>query len=305
MAAPFNSTAPCVRVPDHVASIQKSAGGKHEFSRKVPALAPLMVEEFRECFASSAASLFAMIRAGRCQKGWLNDLDPDVSGFWSVVQRHHEALMLELYRQHDRFGLGSQEMFDLACQMVDSDDQIEAAAGFYLRNHLSRSGTNGMSGFNPSYPRDGRGIKRLHINYIPQFSVWLQRVRITNLDYHEVLDAPGENVMCFLDPPYDAVGATMYPFGDADLVELAHCVRTSPHACMVTVDDSPPNRILFADMSPIVRSYASTMGNHHAASELICANYTTPLYAIHARDIGVMLRQPPVAANANAAREVG
>lgn len=283
------------RVPDDVASILKSAGGKHAFSPKVPALAPFKVTEFREPFASSAACLFAMIRSDRCERAWLNDLDPDIYRFWTVMQKHHEGLMLELYALHDRFGLGSYEMFDLACQMVKSDNKIEAAAGFYVRNHLSRSGTNGKSGFNPSYPRDGRGIKRHLINYIPQFSAWLQRARITNLDYREVLDAPGENVFALLDPAYDVVGKTMYPFGDEDLAELAQRVRVSPHSCLVTVDDSPPNRVLFSDMSPIVRRYASSMGNHHSASELICANYTTPLYDIHARDIGV----PPMPAHAN------
>lgn len=287
------------RVPDNVASIAKYPGGKHALSPKIRGLAPLVVKEFREVFAGSAASLFAMIRAGRCEKGWLNDLDPDVFRFWTTVQQHPDALIRELYALESRFGLGSEEMFDLACQMVGSDNDAEAAAGFYVRNHLSRSGTNGMSGYNPSYPRDGRGIKRVHINYIPQFSVWLQGVRITNLDYREVMDEPGENVFVMADPPYSDVGKTMYNFGAADLAELAQRVRISKHSCLVTVDDSPTNRILFADMSPIVRSYASTMGDHHAASELICANYTTPLYAIHARDIGVMLEPQPVAANSN------
>lgn len=288
-----------VRVPDHVASIAKSPGGKHAFSPKIPALAPIKVDEFREVFAGSAASLFAMIRAGRCERAWLNDIDPAIANFWAVVQQQPAALMREIFRMHDQHGIGSEEMFVTACAMVGSDNRIEAAAGFYVRNHLSRSGTNGMSGFNPSYPRDGRGITRHQINHIPQFSMWLQKVRITNLDYHEVLAEPGENVMCFLDPPYSNVGKTMYPFGNADLAKLAQRVRASKHACLVTVDDSPTNRVHFSDMSPIVRSYASTMGGHHTASELICANYTTPLYAIHARDIGGMLEPKPVAANSN------
>lgn len=292
------------RVPEHVASITKSPGGKHDLSRKVPALAPLKVEEFRECFAGSAASLFAIIRAGRCERGWLNDIDPAIAGFWTVVQQQPAALMRELFRMHERYGIGSQEMFDTACAMVNSDNQIEAAAGFYVRNRLSRSGCNGMSGFNPSYPRDGRGITRHQINYIPQFSAWLQRVRITNLDYSEVLDEAGENVFAMLDPPYSGVGKTMYPFGDADITELAQRVSTSPHSCLVTANDSPTNRVLFADMNPVVRTYASTMGDHHAASELVCANYTTPLYAIHARDIGVTLDliPAPVAANDDRAK---
>ncbi|TNC95190.1 MAG: DNA adenine methylase [Stygiobacter sp.] len=288
-----------VRVPDHVMSILKSPGGKHKVAPHLVRLLPFKVHMFAEPFASSAATLFHAIRTGRCKQGWLNDLDPDVFRFWTTVQQHPDALVRELYALENRFGLGSEEMFDLACQMVESDNDAEAAGGFYIRNHLSRSGTNGMSGYNPSYPRDGRGIKRVHINYIPQFSDWLQGVRITNLDYREVMDEPGENVFVMADPPYANVGKTMYPFGDADLAELAQRVRSSKHSCLVTVDDSPSNRVLFADMSPIVRSYASTMGDHHAASELICANYTTPLYAIHARDIGGMLEQAPVAANSN------
>ena len=283
-----------VRVPANVGSLLKSAGGKHELSHKLVNQAPFKVEEFRELFASSAATLFRMVRAGRAPKAWLNDLDPGITNQWTEVRDNPVALMRELHSLHDRFGMGNREMFDLACQMVDSDNRSEAAAGFYVRNHLSMSGTNGKSSFNPSYPRLGRGIKPFHINYIPQFSAWLQGVRITNLDYLEVLEEPGKDVMCFLDPPYDGVGKTMYPFGDADLEQLAQHVRASRHSCLVTVDDSPANRVRFSDMNPIARTYASSMGDHHEAAELVCANYTTPLYAVHARSIGVMLEPTTV-----------
>jgi len=283
-----------VRVPDNVASLLKSAGGKHELSHKLAMVAPFNVEEFREPFASSAATLFRMVRTGRAPKAWLNDLDPGITNHWTQVRDNPAALMRELHSLLDRFGMGNREMFDLACQMVDSDNRSEAAAGFYVRNHLSMSGTNGKSSFNPSYPRLGRGIKPFHINYIPQFSAWLQGVKITKLDYREVLEEPGKDVMCFLDPPYGGVGKTMYPFGNADLEQLAQHVRASRHSCLVTVDDSPANRVRFADMHPIARTYASSMGDHHEAAELLCANYTTPLYAVHARSIGVMVEPTTV-----------
>lgn len=289
-----------VRVPDSCQSSVKSSGGKHLLAPKLAALAPFVVGEFREPFASSAAMTFFMIRNRRAERFWINDIDPDVTNYHIVVRDAVEQLVALLIAMHGEFGLGSREMFDLARQMVDSDNAVERAAGFYVRNHLSMYGTNGMSGYNPSYVKSGRGIKRHHINRLWQFSAWLQGVRITNLDYREVLDAPGKDVLCYMDPPYSAVGKSMYRFGDADLDELAQRVRASQHSCLVTVDDSPANRVLFSDMSPIQRQYISYVGDDsHDAGELICANYTTPLYPIHARDIGVMLEMPSVAAAVN------
>ena len=232
-----------------------------------------------------------MVRTGRVTDIWLNDLDSGIANQWTVVRDDPAGLMRVLHSLIEQFGAASQELFDLAVQMVESDDRAEAAAGFYVRTHLSMFGTNGMSRFAPSIERDGRGLKPVHINYIPQFSAWLQGARITNLDYREVLDAPGTGVMCFLDPPYAKVSKRMYTCGELDLEELARHVRSSGHSCLVTVDDSPENRVAFSDMNPICRTYTSNMGKFHEAAELICANYTTPLYAFHARKIGVEIEQ--------------
>lgn len=280
-----------VPVPESMSSMIKSPGGKHRTASDLVNLAPFNVKEYREPFAGSAAVGFRMVRTGRATDIWLNDLDSGIANQWTVVRDDPAGLMRVLHSLIEQFGAASQELFDLAVQMVESDDRAEAAAGFYVRNHLSMFGTNGMSRFAPSIERDGRGLKPVHINYIPQFSAWLQGARITNLDYREVLDAPGSGVMCFLDPPYAKVSKRMYTCGELDLEELARHVRNSGHSCLVTVDDSPENRVAFSDMNPICRTYTSNMGKFHEAAELICANYTTPLYAFHARKIGVEIEQ--------------
>ncbi|WP_068493956.1 DNA adenine methylase [Paramagnetospirillum marisnigri] len=281
MAMPFSNKLDAtnltvISAPERMSSIIRSPGGKHRLARDLVNLAPFNVKEYRELFAGSAAVAFRMARMGRTRKIWINDLDPGIANKWTVVRDDPAGLMRVLLSLHDRFGAGSKELFDLAIQMVDSDDRTEAAAGFYTRNHLSMYGANGMSSYAPSHPRDGRGLRPIHINYIPQFSAWLQGAKITNLDYREVLDAPGAGVMCFIDPPYAQVGKAMYPFGEADLEELARHVRASSHACLVTVDDSPANRVAFSDMRPIVHAFTSNMGNIHKSAELVCANYTTP-----------------------------
>ncbi|BAE50861.1 DNA N-6-adenine-methyltransferase [Paramagnetospirillum magneticum] len=277
---------PLILAPERMSSIIRSPGGKHRLARDLVNLAPFTISEYREPFAGSAAVAFRMVRAGRTRKIWINDLDPGIANMWTVVRDDPAGLIRVLRSLHGRFGAGSKELFDLSVQMVESDDRTEAAAAFYTRNHLSMYGANGMSSYAPSHPRDDRGLRPIHINYIPQFSAWLQGARITNLDYREVLDAPGAGVMCFVDPPYAQVGKAMYPFGEADLEELARHVRASGHSCLITVDDSPANRVAFSDMHPILHAFMSNMGNIHKSAELVCANYTTPLYTVHARKIG-------------------
>lgn len=279
------------RVPANCRSCLKSGGGKHMLSPTLAAMRPASrtFGEFREPFASSAAMSFHMIRYGLAEKVWLNDLDPHVANFWTVLRDYPAALIRRVQALRDDFGLGSIELFRLASEMVDHPDPIETAAGFFVRNRISYGGTNGKSSFNPSYPRVGRGLKQVFIDYLWQFSAWLQGVTITCLDYKAVVAAPGENVFIFLDPPYSDAGDVTYLFGVIDFDEFAGVVNQSPHACLLTVNDCPANRERFTDMHPVLRPYHSSMGTHSTKAEIIAANYTTPLYPIYARQIGTPL----------------
>lgn len=287
------------RVPANFQSCLRSGGGKHLLAPTLTAmrLGSRIFEEFREPFASSAAMSFYVIRHGLAKRVWINDIDSHVANFWTVLRDHPAALIRRVQVLRDEFGLGCPDLFRLASVMVESSDPIESAAGFFIRNRIAYGGTNGKSSFNPSYPRLGRGLKQVFIDYLWQFSAWLQGVTITCLDYKEVVAAPGEDVFIFLDPPYLDAGNVTYRFGVIDFNELVQVVRQTRHPCLLTVDGSSENQQRFADMHPVLRRYASSMGRHKSSQEIIAANYTTPLYPILARQVGTPLWLPVQAAN--------
>lgn len=101
---------------------------------------------------------FFMIRNRRAEQFWLNDLDHGVSNYHEVVQKQCAALVPELLGLLEAFGRCSRDLFDHARQMVESDDRVEAAAGFYIRNRLARSGCNGMTGQQDKAGKVAQGV---------------------------------------------------------------------------------------------------------------------------------------------------
>ncbi|CCQ72778.1 DNA N-6-adenine-methyltransferase [Magnetospira sp. QH-2] len=288
-----------VRLHDTCSSSLRNAGGDYRTADLKVNLRPTVVTEFREAFGGGASMTFTMIRRGLAERFWWNDLDPHLVNFWTMVRDRADDLVGRLHAIRGEHGLGSEDLFKLAESMVGSDDAIEAAAGFWVRNRLDYGGTNGKSGYNPSYVREGRGVKKHFIDNILGFSELLQGVKITNLDYRDVLAEPGDGVLNYADPPFEDVGPTMYPFGEEDLEELSALVRNCSHDCLVKVNDSPANRLRFADMKPILRTYHSSMGEHSEKAELLAANYDAPLYSVYARQIGEPLFDLEAPANDN------
>jgi DNA adenine methylase len=77
-------------------------------------------------------------------------------------------------------------------------------------------------------------------------------VEVTQGDYERLLQAPGENVFIFLDPPYwSATASKLYGVkGDLhtsfDHERFAENMRRCPHRWLITYDDSPKIRELFS-----------------------------------------------------------
>lgn len=282
-----------IRLHENAASPLRYSGGDYRSASLKVNLRPKKVSEWREAFGGGASMTLTMRRRHLAETYWLNDIDPNLVNFWKVLQSHPDKLVSLLMRLRKQYGQGSNALFDFATAMTSSDDNVEAAAGFWVRNRLSYGGMNGMSSYSPSRENDNRGIMPHFIDSLYGFSELLQGVKITNLDYHEILNAEGENVFVYLDPPFENVGERLYRNGSMDFDSFSEAVHQCPHNCLVKVNDSPANQERFSDMSPIVRDYHSSMGKHSVKSELLAANYTTPLYQVYGQQIGRLLDTTP------------
>jgi len=211
----------------------KWPGGK---TRHAPIILPMMVphETYAEAFAGSLAILLAKPPS---RYEVVNDISGDIVGFYRVVKFHLDALLEEM-----RYVLNSrQEFFDAVKQPGLTD--VQRAARFILRQKLSYGADGhsfGMLGARSSRRRQMALIENLHER--------LDSVVIENLDWKRfVANYDRPNTFFFFDPPYVVCKIGAYRGWKPDeMAEFAKRLETIQGAFLVTVDDSPICRRLFA-----------------------------------------------------------
>ncbi|KJS39985.1 MAG: hypothetical protein VR70_06925 [Rhodospirillaceae bacterium BRH_c57] len=255
--------------------VLRYSGGKYLLAPTLVSARALMVQEYREPFVGGGSVFFAMRERGVASSYWINDADPKIAQFWTVVRDQADNLCDLLFTLLAEHG-NTKELFLVAKTMMESENAVEAAAGLWIVNRLAYAGMVAKGGFNPTYLDESRGVKANFIQNIRRASHLLQGVRITNLDYKEVVAEPGEDVMVFADPPYHKKGKTIYEFGEINLDEFRETVAQSPHNILVTIDDSPENIERLSGFTILRRAYNANIARHGKISELIAMNYPPP-----------------------------
>lgn len=198
----------------------------------------------------------------------INDLNGDLVCFYRCVRFHQDALLTEL-----EFVLNSrQEFFDFRDQPGLTD--IQRSARWWFRNrNCFRGGNLGTFGISPTSGGGGAsGSRAARLETIRQLNVRLDRVTVENLDWEKCLSTYDRTeTFFFLDPPYTHCGDTMYsPWSVADVLRLANRLQTLKGKWVVTLNDHPEIRKVFAGcrQQPISRP-AGIGGKGKAYGELI------------------------------------
>lgn len=217
-------------------------GGKSKALDQISECLPLRFSEFREPFVGGG-SVFIYVRQMFPQvKVWINDLNQELYHFWKVAQSDVEKLIEETLRIKRQRSDGKKLFVELTTVDVDKLSELERAVRFFVLNRITFSGTVESGGFS-----QGAFEKRFTHSSIERLNPLkdiLQGVRITNLDYKEVLLDKGEDIFIFLDPPYlSATKSKLY--GKRGILhssfnhdEFADCLRDCLHQWLVTYDDS-------------------------------------------------------------------
>ncbi len=246
-------------------------GGKSRMATKIIDLLPPHTT-YVEAFAGGAQILF---RKPPSEVEIINDLDYEVVNFFRVCQLHYEELL-----RYMRFSVASRKWYQLlqASEPATLTDIQKAARFLYLQKNSFGGlvikqhfhyGVTQCSNYNPE--RLPEVIEAAHKR--------LARVQIESLPYEEVLakyDRP--TTLFFLDPPYWERKLYKFNFKEEDFLALAERLRTLKGSFILTLDDHPKVREIFAafHISRTEITYTAQQQVGKRFGELIITNFVHP-----------------------------
>jgi len=256
---------------------------------------PENIKEYREGFlgGGSCALTFSVMYPGI--PVWVNDLYYNLFAFWTQLQKNPDSLINRLLELKDEAcrAEGVEELEEkhraLYAEMrglIDtSDDDFDLATAFYV---LNRSSFGGFTEQNKNaFIRDSYKntiFSQSKIKKLANISEIIQPWRITNQDYRDLMEAPGEDVFVFLDPPY-LIKDMLYgkdkemhtSFCHEDFVKSC---KDTTHNWMITYNEHPWLREQFADFHmenfEFRYSLAHRKENKNKKEELLIMNYQLP-----------------------------
>ncbi|MDX2106215.1 MAG: DNA adenine methylase [Candidatus Melainabacteria bacterium] len=224
-------------------------GGKQKAIEQIARRMPQRANEFREPLVGGGSVFFHAKTIGFSKEYWINDKFYELTAFWKSVQDAETCgrLLIELEELRTRFQSAEEiKEFFLSVKDEKSDSDYRAAFLFFFFNRVTFSGTTHAGGFSAA-----ASIKRFTASSVERLKPMpaaLRGTRITNLDFAEVIDAPGTDVFMFIDPPYFKA-SRLYGKGSRkdvfDHERLANTLKETKHKFLITYDDCEEVRNLF------------------------------------------------------------
>jgi DNA adenine methylase len=220
-------------------------GGKSKATQTLAPWYPENFKEYREPFIGGGSVAFYTTQAYPDVPIWINDLYVPLYNFWVQLRDNGENLSERLKQiKTDASDFGTQdakdeahrELFNQTRIDINNQDGLERAVSFFILNKCSFSGLTENSTFSPTAARSNFSF--VGIEKLKEYSKLTKNWKITNIDYSEVMNADGDDVFVFLDPPYDikdflyGKNREMHKSFDHDI--FATNVYKCPHKFMIT-----------------------------------------------------------------------
>jgi len=223
-------------------------GGK---SRAIKIIAPLIPDfkEFREPFVGGGSVFFHTKQKYPDKKFWINDLYFKLYQFWNQSKSNLDKVVNQVLLWKKEFSEGK-ELHKFLIDDFNQFSDIEIASAFFVLNRITFSGTSESGGYsNQAFLRrfTPSSIERLKV-----IDKVLGNTRITNFDFQDVIEAEGEDVFIFLDPPYySATKSALYGKNGNmhkgfDHERFAKVMKKTKHNWLITYDNCEYIRNLFS-----------------------------------------------------------
>ena len=245
-------------------------GGKAKVLDAILERFPEQFLEFREPFVGGGSVFLAVRQKFPNVPVWINDLNLDLISFWRTVQINCVALTTEVRRIKETEQDGKDLYEGFRSSLASDLTEFERAVRFFVLNRITFSGTVDSGGYSEQ-SFHGR-FTHSSIDRVEEIAGLMHGIRITNTDYREVINAAGQDVLMFLDPPYfSATKSKLYgKKGDLhvgfDHTEFALEMQRSLHRWLITYDDCLEIRNYFAFASIQDFSVQYGMNNYKQAN---------------------------------------
>lgn len=255
-------------------------GGKRMLAPRIARiLSAIDHDAYAEPFVGMGGVFF--VRPWRPEAEFINDVNQDLVTLFRVLQRHYPEFVGMI-----RWRLSTRADFErLKATDPATLTDLERAARFLYLQRMSFGGKVAGQTFGLSNERPGRFDVTKLAPMLEELHERLAGVTIENLPYPEFItryDRPGT---CFyLDPPYWDC-ETDYGkgvFGKADFRRLAEILRGLKGAFLLSINDVPEIREIFAAFAQRVVSVTYTIGaadSGKRVSELLITNRPAALDA--------------------------
>ena len=255
--------------------------------------------EYREVFCGGSSLFFET--GFVFERAWLNDRHPGLIAFLTALRDRPDQFIAAcraiapatdddpMTAEGPRGGAPKNARLKAEFDAIKLDEDADQALRFFVVNRM----VHGSGRVNYAIPNrlffgSHEGWDLVATNCLEQAAATLQGARITCGDYRQALEESGDDVWCYLDPPYvvnSALNASSqqyeFNFTEQDHVDLAAAVRKCPHAVMLTYDDCELVRDLYPESEFWVDELAwkysgTTLAVKRLARELVICNYVPP-----------------------------
>ena len=231
-------------------------------------------DEYREPFVGGGAVFFGKEKA---RFNWLNDLDGDLVVTYRVIADPEQRIQLA-----ERLGRETASPARHSeVKNIQPNSLLETAFRTYYLNRTSFSGIlhKPAWGYKIGQSVEPKGWPKKIMEAGPK----LDEVKLTNLDFEEVLNAPpeGTKVFLYLDPPYyasDQKRAYQKSFTKNEHQRLREALRITDYPFCLSYDDCDDIRKMYDWANIYSRQWWYNTANVRAGSrkkgrELIITNY--------------------------------
>ncbi|MEM8523719.1 MAG: DNA adenine methylase [Bacteroidota bacterium] len=255
-------------------------GGKSKALKQIAPLIPKYIE-YREPFVGGGSVFLQQKQLFPERQFWINDLYVELFHFWEESRDQLNRVVAQVEQWKAEFKDGK-ALHRFLLDGLSELSPLEKASAFFVLNRITFSGTSESGGF--SKQAFERRFTDSSVERLRRLKGVLEETKITNLDYQKVVEAEGEQVFIFLDPPYySATKSALYGkkgklHKGFDHERFAEVLRNCSHKWLITYDDSTYIRELFSFAKIINWQHTYGMRNVNKESkqkegEVFISNY--------------------------------